>query len=111
MITGTGTDSEYDLPSEYALQQNYPNPFNPTTTVRYSLPEAGTVNITVYNLLGQPVKTLINTQQEPGYYTISWDGADAFGQQVSSGMYLYKIQVMNGTDTRYQTVRKMMLMR
>jgi|GEM_PF-2325673 len=110
-IVGTGIDSNAGQPTEFALQQNYPNPFNPTTTLRYAIPEAGSVNITVYNILGQPISTLVRAQQEPGYYTVNWDGTDAYGQQVSSGMYFYKIQVTSGTDTRYQTVRKMMLMR
>ncbi len=94
------------LPAEYALDPNYPNPFNPVTTITYALPEPADVRLEVYNVMGQRVRTLVATQQTAGYHTVRWDGRDAAGQWVASGMYLYRIQ----TDTFAQT-RKMLLIK
>ncbi len=74
------------LPKVFALGQNYPNPFNPTTTIQYTLPHKANVKLTVYNILGQKVTTLVNTEQSAGEYSVKWDGALA-----ASGMYFYKL--------------------
>ena len=111
LVTMVGVNGESDIPTDFTLDQNYPNPFNPTTTLNYALPQAGKVTITIYNVLGQPVKLLTNTYQDAGYYTISWDGTNRQGQTVGSGMYLYEIRVTDGSAVRYQTTRKMVLMR
>ena len=79
------------IPEDFALAQNMPNPFNPATTISYEVPEAGAVKLIVYNLLGQQVRTLVNETIEAGFYTIAWDGADEFGRQVASGIYIYKM--------------------
>ena len=75
------------LPRDFALEQNYPNPFNERTNISYQLPYSTHVNISIYNMLGQLVKTLVNGNKEAGFYTVNWDAAG-----VSSGLYLYKIQ-------------------
>lgn len=85
----------------YSLEQNFPNPFNPETVIRFALPVAGNVDITVYNSLGQKVMTLFNGQREAGYHQITFDGA-----KLSSGSYIYTIKAGNFTATR-----KMMLMK
>jgi len=88
-----GTDNEEGtLPSQYALHQNYPNPFNPVTTISYDLPENGLVNITIYDMLGRQVKTLINKTQNAGYKSVIWDATNDYGKPVSAGIYLYQIQ-------------------
>ena len=69
-----------------------PNPFNPTTTLHLGLPVGGRVVLTLYNMAGQPVRTLLNTTMEAGYYTVLWNGRDEQGQPVSSGVYLYRVQ-------------------
>ena len=80
------------LPGEYDLAQNFPNPFNSLTTIRYQMKEAGPVKIEIYDILGQKVRTLVDQQKGAGYYSISWDGKNDQGWQVSSGIYLYKMK-------------------
>jgi hypothetical protein len=81
-----------EMPTEYALEQNYPNPFNPSTRIQYSLVRAQTVKLTVYNVLGREIATLVNEKQKPGVYNVTWDGTDMTGRQVSAGVYFYRIQ-------------------
>lgn len=88
------------------LAQNFPNPFNPSTNIQYELTEAANVRLTVYNLLGQPVRELVNNTQGAGIYQVIWDGRDAFGNQVSSGMYFYRLEA--GADVAF---RKMFLVK
>lgn len=80
------------MPEEYALMQNYPNPFNPNTTISFSLPEAGEVRLAVFNMLGQKIRTLVSGNLEAGGHSVLWDGMDANGRRVSSGVYVYKLQ-------------------
>ncbi len=80
------------IPINFAVWQNYPNPFNPITTVRYALPRTGPVEIRIYNIAGQRVKTLVDEKQEPGYYSVSWDGRNEQGSQVNSGTYFYRVK-------------------
>ncbi len=89
-------------PSEYTLAQNYPNPFNPETTISFSLKETGYVNLTIYNMNGQIIRTLAAKQYNAGMHSCNWDGRDNNGKTVPSGVYLYKIKV-NG----YEISRKM----
>jgi hypothetical protein len=94
------------VPMSYALEQNYPNPFNPSTTIRFDLPEAGNVVLTVYNVAGQEVARLADESLGAGSYIVEWDGRDMNGQLVSSGVYLYKLKSGGYTDTK-----RMMLMK
>lgn len=87
------------LPKEFALAQNYPNPFNPTTTIKYQMPEDAQVNLTIYNMLGQVVKTLVSEQQTAGYYTIQWSGVNEQGQPVPTGIYIYQMRAGAFTKT------------
>jgi len=94
------------LPDEFALRQNYPNPFNPVTTLRYDLPENNLVNITIYDMLGRQVKTLINQTQDAGYRSVIWDATNDYGKPVSAGIYLYQIQA-----GKYLQTKKMVLLK
>jgi hypothetical protein len=80
------------IPTQFELSQNYPNPFNPTTKIKYQVASDSKVNLTIYNTLGQKVKTLVNGIQEAGYYTIEWNGTNDFGQKLSSGVYIYRME-------------------
>ena len=94
------------IPDEFALHQNYPNPFNPVTTLRYDLPETDFVNITIYDMLGREVKTLINQTQDAGYRSVIWDATNDYGKPVSAGIYLYQIQA-----GEYISTKKMVLLK
>ena len=95
-------DEEPVLPKRLVLNENYPNPFDPTTTIAYSLASRSKVVLTIYNLLGQEVKALVNEVQTPGNRLITWDGRDNQGDMVGSGVYIYSIR----TGTRIEA-RKM----
>jgi hypothetical protein len=94
------------VPDNYELSQNYPNPFNPTTSISYSLPNATQVRLVVYDLLGMPVRTLVNDVQEAGTYRVNWNATNDLGEQVPSGNYIYKIIAGDFTQTRKMTLLK-----
>jgi hypothetical protein len=80
------------IPEAFALHQNYPNPFNPTTQIRYDLPEDKLVTITIYDVTGRMIKSLVNMNQTAGYRSVRWDATNDHGEPVSAGMYIYMIQ-------------------
>ncbi|MCI0691178.1 FG-GAP-like repeat-containing protein [candidate division KSB1 bacterium] len=93
------------LPADFALSQSYPNPlqtsaFNSATTITYTLPKSTQVVLSVYNVLGQRLVTLVNRAQEAGSHTATWDGKDAKGEILPSGIYLYKIETDSFTQTK-----------
>ena len=94
------------IPENYGLAQNMPNPFNPSTTISYEVPESGATKLVVYNLLGQQVRTLIDNTIEAGYHSIVWDGADEFGRQVASGIYIYRM-----SSGEFAATRRMMFLK
>jgi hypothetical protein len=79
-------------PETFRLSQNYPNPFNPTTRIAYAVGKNSPVKLTVYNLMGQEIKTLVNRNQVAGEYEAEWDGTDAKGLKVASGVYVYRLE-------------------
>ena len=99
--TSVGIDDEISKAEAFKLEQNYPNPFNPTTNINYTLGEAGVVNITVYNVMGQKVAELLNTTKSAGSYQLSWD---ATGQ--ASGIYYYRLTAPGVVLTRQMTLIK-----
>ncbi len=86
-------DDMTGIPTEFGLHQNYPNPFNPITTLRYDLPENSFVKITIYDLLGRKLVTLVSETQDAGFKSVIWNAANDHGKPVSAGVYLYQIQV------------------
>jgi len=75
------------------LHPNFPNPFNPITTLRYDIPNDGLVNITIYDMMGRIVKTLLNSSQTAGFKSVKWNATNENNEPVSAGLYLYTIQV------------------
>ncbi|MFQ6092316.1 MAG: FlgD immunoglobulin-like domain containing protein [bacterium] len=100
--------AETGVPVEYTLSQNYPNPFNPATTIRYALPDARQTHasLKIYNILGQEVRTLVDEVKDPGFYEVTWDGKDAFGNNVASGVYFYRL-----TAADFSQAKRMVLMK
>jgi PKD repeat protein len=91
---------------QYALHQNYPNPFNPETVISYQLLKNCYVKLDIYNPLGQRIRSLVNREQEAGHHGVTWDGANDSGEQVSSGIYFYRI-----TTGEFNAMRKLILLR
>ena len=94
------------IPLQYVLHQNYPNPFNPITTLKYDLPEDSFVDVTVYDMLGNVVNNLVNKNQNSGSKLVQWDATNNQGEPVSAGVYLYKIQAGD-----YSQTKKMILLK
>ena len=92
-------DRPVEVVESYELAQNYPNPFNPTTTIDFSVPKASQVKLTVYNMLGQKVKTLVDQSMTAGKHSIKWNGTDESGNMVTSGMYIYRIEGQFGVKS------------
>jgi hypothetical protein len=106
-VSGSMLSTVADLiPEVYALNQNYPNPFNPSTQIRYALPEQSQVVLTVYDMLGRKVRTLVNGVQDAGYRTVMWNATSDMGTPVSAGMYIYTIRA-----NEFYQVKKMILLK
>ena len=84
----------------------FPNPFNPTTMLRYELPEYSFVTLTIYDMLGKEITTLVNDRQEPGYKSVRWDATDSMGKPVSAGVYLYQIHAGEFVQTKKMVLLK-----
>jgi hypothetical protein len=92
--------------NSHRLEQNYPNPFNPVTQISYYLPKTSVVNLSIYNLLGQRIRTLVHRVQNAGLYTVEWNGQNDFGMPVASGVYVYSIAA-----GEFKQSRRMILLR
>lgn len=99
-------DAEGELPGSFQLAQNYPNPFNPSTEISFSLPSNSHVDLDIFNVLGQKVKSLVSGDLAAGEHTVMWDGKNASGATVSSGVYFYRIAAGAFSDTK-----KMMMLK
>ena len=105
-MTATAADDQGNLPIVYSLSQNYPNPFNPETSISYAIAKAGMIELSVYNVLGIRINTLVSEYRAEGEYTVKWYGDTESGAPVASGVYFYKLKAGDYTDTR-----KMMLLK
>ncbi len=110
--TATDVNASATMPSAFALHQNYPNPFNPSTTIAFDMPAAGQVKLSVFNMLGQEVATLINGTMSSGRASVVWNATDRAGLPVASGVYFYQLTA-NASDgrTSFRSVHKMLLVR
>jgi len=95
-----GVENPNTVPEAFLLEQNYPNPFNPSTTINYRISTTSNVILKVYNTLGEEVETLINEHQSPGQKSVTWDGKDKNGKTVTSGVYFYRIQTAQFSQTK-----------
>ncbi|MCH8170586.1 MAG: T9SS type A sorting domain-containing protein [Bacteroidetes bacterium] len=94
-------DIKNQIPKSFKLEQNYPNPFNPTTTISYLIPKASFVTLTIYDVLGKEVKTLVNKFQSVGKYNVTFNASN-----LSSGVYIYSIKAGN-----FSVSKKLVLMK
>ena len=98
ILSSIGPTSQ--APKIYRLAQCYPNPFNPQTTIQFDLPEKGQVTLSIHNVLGQEIRTLVDLSREAGRYSVVWDGRAGDGREVASGVYFYRIQVNTFVATK-----------
>jgi len=103
---GVKPQENQQVPRSFLLWQNYPNPFNPVTQIRYQLPRRERVKITIFNLLGQKVRTLVDGLETAGYHSAYWDGRDEGGQEVAGGIFFCRMQA-----GRFSDVKKMLLLK
>ncbi len=101
-----------DITGGFLLSQNHPNPFNPSTTIAYALPRQSHVVLTIYNILGQEVVRLVEEMQEPGTKSVMWNGHNAAGSSVSSGVYFYRLEAASGESAeRFAQIRRLMVLK
>ena len=98
-------------PPTAAFPGNFPNPFNPSTSVRFALPLPSEVNLTIFNALGQRVKTLMNERRAAGSYTVQWDGHNEAGLAVPSGVYFLKMTAREGSGFTFEQMQKLLLIK
>ena len=94
------------VPLKFALHENYPNPFNPTTTLRFDLPEVSDITLTIYNMLGQKVRTFDYQNTSAGYHSVTWDATNDYGDPVGAGVYLYQLRADQFVKTRKMVLLK-----
>jgi hypothetical protein len=100
------TEDEEILPSRFELLQSYPNPFNNQTMIKYSLFKRTEVSLVIYNVLGQKVRTLVNNERQSGDVSVTWDGKDESGKDLSSGIYFYQLRAGQFTQTKRMVLLK-----
>jgi hypothetical protein len=94
------------IPTEFALHENYPNPFNPSTTLRFDLPEVSDATVTIYNMLGQRVRTFNMNDTPAGYHSVKWNATNDYGDPVGAGVYLYQLRADQFVKTRKMVLLK-----
>lgn len=109
--TGTGINTgDLTIPDKIILSPNFPNPFNPETSIHYALNEPGYVTVSIYNMLGQEVRRLVEQYQGSGNFAVNWNGEDSASQQVASGIYIYQLTASNTSGT-HMLQEKMVLLK
>ncbi len=99
-------DKDYGLAISFNLYKNYPNPFNPTTTIKYDISKKMQIQISIYDMMGRKVKSLVNEVQNSGVHSVIWDATNHYGKSVSAGLYLYKVSAGN-----FQKIEKMIFLK
>ncbi|MFZ5516023.1 MAG: FlgD immunoglobulin-like domain containing protein [Candidatus Zhuqueibacterota bacterium] len=98
-------EGSIELPETFLLEQNYPNPFNASTRLKFYAPNSGVVNVTIYNVAGQKIRTVVNDRVSAGYHEAAWDGLNDAGEKMASGLYFIRLDAFG-----FQQVRKMILL-
>ncbi|MBK6915345.1 MAG: T9SS type A sorting domain-containing protein [Ignavibacteriales bacterium] len=104
--TTFSVEKEITVPLEFKLLQNYPNPFNPSTSISYGLNEDADVSIIIYNALGLEIATLVNNSLPKGFHSVVWNGTDNSGNQVTSGIYFYRMVTGSFVETKKMILLK-----
>ena len=99
-------DRNENAPETYVLAQNFPNPFNPETMIKYHLPKDSEVKLSIYNIFGQLVRTLVDKKQEAGFQSVEWDSQNEFGVPVASGVYIYRLEADHFVQTKKMLLLK-----
>ena len=105
MATSIEEEAE-GLPKTFSLYQNYPNPFNPSTTISFDLPSKSGVTLSIFNITGRRVATIVERELPAGHYKFRWNGLDNAGHETASGIYFFKLESEN-----FKAVKKMVLLR
>jgi hypothetical protein len=108
LVTGLENQERY-VPADYAIRQNYPNPFNPETVIGFELPEASIVKVLIADVLGRQIAMLVDEALPAGYHTVRWNGLNASGQKVASGVYFYRITAEGTSGKKFIQTLKMTL--
>ncbi len=108
---GTGFEVASGLPTRFQLHRNYPNPFDRNTTIRYDISSTSRVTLELYDIMGRSVHLLTDVVQEPGYYTISWNGRDNSNRRVGSGIYFCRMRARGSDSTGYSAINEMLLLK
>ena len=111
--------AKFEVVTDYVLEQNYPNPFsqiprfagNPTTEISFALPEAGTVKLQIYDLLGNVVRTLVNDHRSAGLHEVIWNGRNGAGEAVAGGVYLYRLTIERNGAAPVVMTKKMTILK
>ncbi|MEL6822919.1 MAG: T9SS type A sorting domain-containing protein, partial [Calditrichota bacterium] len=100
LVPASVEDEPSSVPQEFTVYANYPNPFNPSTKIRYYLPKRSQVTVTVFDIAGGLITTLVNDYQGPGLEEVGWNAVDQQGNSISSGVYLYRVEAAGRIETR-----------
>jgi hypothetical protein len=110
-LTPVENEDVLSVPKDFILNQNFPNPFNPSTQIRFALPVNSAVKISVFNLLGEVVKEILNNDLNAGLHTVIWNGDDKSGNKVSTGIYFYELKATGVDGNQFNQIRKMVLLK
>ena len=106
LVANSGGLISSDMVDQFALMSSYPNPFNPVTTISFDLYANSNVDLSIYNMMGQKVTTLVNEFKEVGSYDVDWNGVDNTGASLASGIYMVKLTTPQGVVTNKVTLLK-----
>jgi hypothetical protein len=105
-LTGVEYEVLPNIPTRFDLSQNFPNPFNPTTRIRFDIPHSVDVQLRIFDILGREVRSLVNERHNAGSFTVTWDGKNNMGRQVSSGVYIYHLKAGEFTSSKKMVMMK-----